>query len=138
MLSAHPQREPQVWLEELAELPRAGVVSGSKQRVAFRICGEIAQNRHGLHAGDVLVVAADADAEVGSFVVWWTGDPSSLALAEVAEGYQLRSLANFPAPQVQGEGAATRLQTDAEVLGVVLGRLRRVPDPPATQPRQGA
>lgn len=126
------------WLEQLAELPRAGAAAGSEERLAFELCGRIEANRRGLGCGDVLVVAANSDAEVGDLVVWWTRGAGSLALAEVGEGYQLRAIAGFLAPRLTGNGAALRSQTGAEVLGVVLGRLRRVTDSKDSGHRQGA
>lgn len=126
------------WLEQLAELPRAGVAPGSEERLAFQLCGRIEENRRGLASDDVLVVAANSDAEVGDLVVWWTRGPGSLALAEVGEGYQLRAIAGFLAPRLTGNGAALRSQAGAEIVGVVLGRLRRMTSSPALEPRQGA
>jgi hypothetical protein len=126
------------WLEQLAELPRAGVAAGSQERLAFELCGRVEENRRGLACGDVLVVAANSDAEVGDLVVWWTRGPGSLALAEVGEGYRLRAIAGFFAPRMTGNGAALRSQPGAEIVGVVLGRLRRMTDPSASGPRQSA
>ncbi len=126
------------WLEQLAELPPAGVAAGSEGRLAFQLCGRVEVNRRGLASGDVLVVAANSDAEVGDLVVWWTRGAGSLALAEVGEGYQLRAIAGFLAPRLTGNGAALRSQPGAEILGVVLGRLRRMTDPGKDGPRQGA
>jgi hypothetical protein len=126
------------WLEPLAELPRAGATAGSEERLAFELCGRVAENRRGLACGDVLVVAANSDAEVGDLVVWWTRGPGSLALAEVGEGYQLRAIAGFFAPRLTGNGAALRSQAGAEILGVVLGRVRRMTDSHGPSPRQGA
>ena len=138
MPDPRPQISAHAWLEQLAELPRAGVAAGSQERLAFELCGQVDENRRGLAPGDVFVVAANSDAEVGDLVVWWTRGPGSLALAEVGEGYQLRAIAGFLAPRLTGNGAALRTQPGAEIVGVVLGRLRRMTDPSAPRPRQGA
>lgn len=143
MPDPQPTTAAHAWLEQLDELPRAGVVANSQERLAFALHGRVEKNRRGLAHGDVLVVAPNSDAEVGDLVVWWTRGPGSLALAEVGEGYQLRAIAGFLAPHLTGNGAALRSQAGAEILGVVLGRLRRMTDSAAsdsatTEPRAGA
>ena len=126
MAEARARSQPRAWLEELAELPRAGVSSTSEERAALRLCGSPESDSHGLRAGDVVVVAVEADAEVGDLVVWWTGGPHSFALAEVGEGYRLLSVAGFSAPRITGSGAAQAGQLGASVFGVVVARLRQV------------
>lgn len=116
----------QAWLEELPELPGAGVAPASTRRTAMRLFGDPVADDHGLQAGDVVVVAVEADAEVGDLVVWWTGHPQSFALAEVGEAYRLLSVAGFPAPRLTGAGAAQAGQPGASVFGVVVARLRQV------------
>jgi hypothetical protein len=135
---ARPTAAQHAWLEALAELPRAGVAAGGSERLAFELCGQVEENRRGLARGDVLVVAANSDAEVGDLVVWWTRGPGSLALAEVGEGYQLRAIAGFLAPRLTGNGAALRSQAGAEIVGVVLGRMRRMTDSKVSEPRPSA
>ena len=126
MAEAQARSQARAWLEELAELPGAGVTAATEQRAALRLCGDPEADAHGLQAGDVVVVAVEADAEVGDLVVWWTGAPHSFALAEVGEGYRLLSVAGFPAPRVTGSGAAQAGQVGASVFGVVVARLRQV------------
>lgn len=126
MAEARAQPRASAWLEELAELPSAGVAAATEQRAALRLCGELERDNHGWQVGDMVVVAVEADAEVGDLVVWWTGAPDSFALAVVGEGYRLLSAAGFPAPRVTGSGAAQAGQVGACLFGVVVARLRQV------------
>lgn len=119
-------------LEAVPEWTAAGVHAASTEAAAWRIVGALPQLAAGLQVGDELLVALQADAEAGDWVVWEVRGQAALAVVDAQ--FRLQPVPGFADP---GDWLRRGAASGARVRGVVTARRRPSEGEAADAPRAG-